>query len=111
MERRRSVAPGSGGEASEETQTDKTVVSSLFGKHPGTNFGTLAYIFQRCRVYEDEPKSDLPAGESCNIHTVMKVEGGLLKADARENDFALQMRSNFGQVTQMATCQFLNNSL
>lgn len=65
--------------------------------------------FPKLQVCEDKPKSDLPAGESYNIHRFMKEEGGGLKADARQNDIALQMRENFGQMTQVATCQFLNN--
>lgn len=81
-------------------------MSSLFGEA----LWHVSVHFPKLQVCEDKPKSDLPAGESYNIHTVMKEEGAGLKADARQNDFALQMREKFGQVTQMATCQLLNNS-
>lgn len=60
-----------------------------------TDHGTLAYIFPKLHVCVDKPESDLPARESYNIHTVMKEEGGGLRADGRPNDFVLQMREDF----------------
>lgn len=56
--------------------------------------------FPKACVCVEEAKSD--SGEPQHSH---RAEGG-----RGENDFVLQMRSNFGEVTQMAPRQLLNNS-
>lgn len=57
-------------------------------------------LFPKARVRVEEAQSD--SGELQHSHSDEGGRGG--------NDFVLQMRSNFGEVTQMAPCQLLNNS-
>lgn len=47
--KKQSVAPGSGGEASEEAEADKQLRLRRLGSTLGSKLGTLAYILQRWR--------------------------------------------------------------